>query len=384
VIEGGEYNLGPQVDTTLGAIYDPVANSWTSIAPPTGWGSIGDASSVVLPNGTFMLGACCSSSEAELNASTLTWTTTGQNKADSNSEEGWTLLPNGKVLTVDATLSLNSELFTPGSSPSKGTWASAGNTPVQLASNGGMGIVPELGPAILRPNGTVFATGATSNTAIYDTASGTWSTGPVFPSVNGQPLAVADGPAALLPNGNVLVGASPFFKTPTLFYEFDGSSLASVSNPARASGDTSFDGRMLVLPSGQILSTDGSQDAEIYSSIGAFNPAWRPSITSVSSSLSVGQAYTITGTQFNGLSQGAAYGDDAQSATNYPLVRIINNATGHVFYARTFNHSTMAVATGSQAVSTFFTVPSGIEHGASTIQVVANGIPSAPVNVTVP
>ena len=81
-------------------------------------------------------------------------------------------------------------------------------------------------------------------------------------------------------------------------------------------------------------------------------------------------------------SQGAAYGDDAQSATNHPLVRITNLATGHVFYSRTPDHSSMAVAYGG-LVSTHFDVPFSQEKGASTLVVVANGIPSAPVAVTV-
>jgi hypothetical protein len=41
------------------------------------------------------------------------------------------------------------------------------------------------------------------------------------------------------------------------------------------------------------------------------------------------------------------------------------------------------VATGSATVSTNFDVPSGAETGASKIEVVANGIPSQPANVTV-
>jgi hypothetical protein len=65
------------------------------------------------------------------------------------------------------------------------------------------------------------------------------------------------------------------------------------------------------------------------------------------------------------------------------LVRITNTATGHVFYARTHNHSTMGVATGSAIVSTNFDVPSTMETGLSTLEVVANGIPSLAVTVTV-
>jgi hypothetical protein len=70
-------------------------------------------------------------------------------------------------------------------------------------------------------------------------------------------------------------------------------------------------------------------------------------------------------------------------ASNYPLVRITNTATGNVVYCKTHNHSTMGVATGSEKVSTAFDIPAGIETGASTLEVVANGIPSNPVSVTV-
>jgi hypothetical protein len=77
------------------------------------------------------------------------------------------------------------------------------------------------------------------------------------------------------------------------------------------------------------------------------------------------------------------YGDDAQMATNYPLIRIINNASHHVFYARTHNHSTMGVATGNAKVSTHFDVPSDMETGASKLVVVANGIASKAVAITV-
>jgi hypothetical protein len=77
------------------------------------------------------------------------------------------------------------------------------------------------------------------------------------------------------------------------------------------------------------------------------------------------------------------YNDDFQSATNYPLVRIMNVATKHVFYCRTHDHSTMAVATGNEPVSTHFDVPANMETGPGQLYVIANGIPSAPVAVTV-
>ena len=84
----------------------------------------------------------------------------------------------------------------------------------------------------------------------------------------------------------------------------------------------------------------------------------------------------------NGLSQGGAYGDDAQSATNFPLVRITNSGTGHVHYARTSGFTTLSVAPNANSTANF-TVPATIELGASSLVAVANGVPSARVAVTI-
>jgi hypothetical protein len=385
VAVGGEYNNGADAETNLGAIYNPATNAWTSITPPSGWTAIGDAASVVLPNGTFMIGNCgvagteCTNQtyQAQLNATTLTWTIigSGNGKADQNSEEGWELLPNGDVLVVDVWDGTNSEVF----NPSTSKWTTAGSTVVSLVNTS----CTEIGPAVLRPQGSVFAVGGTSNTALYTTSTGTWAAGPTIPSSYG----VEDGPAAILPDGNVLIDVgpqSPCYSAPSSFYEFNGTSLTAVTGSSRAADDATYVGRMLVLPTGQILFTDGSTTAEVYTASGTYESAWQPTITSVASTLTAGStSNTIEGTQFNGLSQGAMYGDDAQMATNYPLVRITNNASGDVVYCKTHNHSTMGVGTGATLVSTEFDIPSTIGTGASELVVVANGIPSAAVNVTV-
>jgi hypothetical protein len=161
--------------------------------------------------------------------------------------------------------------------------------------------------------------------------------------------------------------------------------LNSVPAPARASSDATYFTQLLVLPSGQVLFVDGSTTVQLYdpASSPTYNPAWAPAITSISSTVETAATYSISGTQFNGLGQGTAFGDESQNATNYPLVRITNNATGHVFYCKTHDHSSMGVATGSTLVSTNFNVPATIETGASPIQVVANGIPSVAVAITV-
>lgn len=381
LIEGGEYNSNQgQVETNQGAIFDPVAETWTSVSPPSGWPNIGDAQSVVLANGTLMIGNCCNSQQALFNESSLTWTLTGTGKQDANSEEGWVLLPNGNVLTVDMKYGggTYSEMY----NPATGSWSPAGQIPVSLENPN----CTETGPMLLRPDGTVFAISGfgTGQTAVYNSSTGVWSAGPQV----GGGLGADDAPAALLPDGNaffqVSYGFGQCYGHPSGFYEFDGSGLIQDATPPNASQDSSFQGRMLVLPTGQVLFTDYSSDVEIFTPAGSYNSAWRPNINSSPSAVEVGGAdYTVSGTQFNGLSQGAMYGDDAQMAENFPLVRIANNATGHVFYCRAHGFSTMAVATGSATVSANVDVPPGIEQGASALEVVANGIASAAVPITV-
>jgi len=382
IIEGGEYNHGNEVWTNLGAIYDPVANTWTMVEHPKGreWLRIGDGPSTVLANGKFMLGASGYSgttAEALLKEATLKWTATGSGKADGNGEEGWSLLPNGDVLTVDTTdtnPSQNTEIYT----PSSGTWASAGVTPVPLIDS-----VGEVGPQVLRPNGTVFAVGSTGSNAIYDTATGTWSAGPRFPVIGGQQYDVADGAAAVMPDGDVLVDASPgVYQTPTHFFVFDGTNLTQIADAPNAASQSSDDGYMMVLPTGQVLFNDRIGDIEVYNDGGSPEASWRPKITTVPTSLTAGGTYTVSGRQLGGLTQASAYGDDYQNATNYPLVRISNTATGDVFYARTAGMTSMSVAPKAKS-SASFTVPVGIEVGASTLVVVANGIASKPISVTI-
>jgi hypothetical protein len=402
IIEGGEYlctgfgNLNTAACnptwTNLGAIYDPVANAWTSVNPPSGWETIGDAQGIVLANGTFMQANCCSPQSALLDPRTLTWTPTGAGKFDVNDEEGWTLLPNDDVLTVDAYVfaydpsGTNSELYNPWS----GMWSSAGSTGVQLwdsaAACGGVDAASfELGPGVLRPDGTVFYTGANAcgpgNTAIYETRRGSWRPGPPFPGNDD----VADGPAALEPNGKVLVMTSPGiydYSQGATFFEWDGHHLSAAPGTANSPYDSSYFGNMLVLPTGQILLTDFSNDIEIYTPSGGPNPRWRPVVVFAPPVLSRGQSYPLAGIRLSGMSQGAAYGDDAQGNTNFPLVRITNLRTGHVFYSRTHDFSSVAVA--SDAISwTWFDVPAGQETGLSKLEVVASGIASDPVTVLV-
>jgi hypothetical protein len=404
IVEGGEYIGENAVWSNQGAIYNPLTNKWRSVAPPAGWTNIGDAQSDVLANGTYMLAQACqnclssnpilSSDFALFNATGLNWLVlSGQGKNDPNDEEGWNLEPSGQLLTVDTWLTPTTELFTPTSL----SWSFAGNTvksPVDTPE-------VEIGPQVVLPGGNTFVVGAGTSsdtaptactthtpaaTALYDYAAGRWVKSPAIPTIGGMQYDSTDGPGSILPDGNVLFDVGPCaYNAPLAFFLYNAKSntLSPVSDVPNAANDAPYYTRMLALPNGQVLFNDGSNQMLVYTAGGTPNPAWAPSITSISTTaLTPGKTASLSGTQLAGLSQGAAYGDDVQDNTNFPLVRITNSASGVVTYARTSNWTSVSIAPGA-ASSTDFTVPSTTPLGQSTLVVVANGIASAPVPVTI-
>ena len=142
-----------------------------------------------------------------------------------------------------------------------------------------------------------------------------------------------------------------------------------------------------MLPSGQILEFDENTDIEIYtphdhSVFSGERPWYAPSKLDVPRVVSPGNTYHLAGVYLNGISQGAMEGDDFQMATNYPLVRITNVQTHHVFYCRTHDFSSMAVA-NNDPVTARFDVPTNQEKGVSLLEVVTNGVASKPVLIFV-
>jgi hypothetical protein len=128
---------------------------------------------------------------------------------------------------------------------------------------------------------------------------------------------------------------------------------------------------------------DGSSQMLVYTAGGKASPAWAPSVSSVSTTkLTPGKTASLSGTQLAGLDQGSTYGDDVQDATNFPVVRITNTKTGTVTYARTSNWSSVSIAPGAFS-STRFALPASTPAGPGTLEVIAKGIASAPVPVTV-
>jgi len=385
VVEGGEYNNGTAVWTTLGAVGTivPFGNvSWVANSPPSGWGTIGDAQSVTLADGKYMQANCCSAQNAIYNGPN-SWLATGSVIQANNDESGFTLLTNNKVLTVDAKNSAcgngvngGAELY----DQTTGTWSCTGQTPIHLYNPSD----EELGSAVLMYNNKVFQFGGNIvATAVYDVASGTWTAGPTPP--NG--LDQADGPGALEPNGKVLEMLSPglFQYGACQFMEYNPTTgtLANAPNPTNCPGDSSFVGHLMILPNGQIMFTDFSGLVEVYTPAAGIVAAAKPTILAASTSLTHGSSNNLLyGKQLNGLSQNNAYGDDYQGDTDYPLVRLTNTQTGNVYYAFTHDDSTHTIAPGT-VMYTKFDLPASIPTGTYSLVSVANGIASNAIVVSV-
>lgn len=396
VVEGGEYNFGNPVWTTQGAIYDPIANTWTKILPPALFPRIGDASSVVLDDNSFMLTDCCDTTAmAILDPVSLTWTTPiGDGKRGAtHDEESWAKLRDGRILTTDANNVVNlkqTEIY----DPKTQHWDAAQDVPVKLCdTNSDNSGSHEVGPELLRPDNKVVAIGATGHNALFDVETETWST---LPDIPDPTFTSADGPGAVLPNGDVLFAASPgVFQSPTHWYEVVDTTIKRLDNePQNAPGNSSFNNFLLVLPTGEVLLSDFSTRVELYTPAPGFPEEVRPVIlaepqligqnpepsTAPQLTMYRGRSYTMAIERMNGVSFGAYYGDDAQMSTNFPLVRMTNATTGHVKYCRTYGHSNRSIAIDEQG-TTNLDIPADAEPGMSTIEVVANGIPSKPLTV---
>lgn len=384
LVIGGEYNGGgTAVETNLCSVWNPTTGTWSNFTGP-GYSQIGDSMGLVLPDGTFMLGHYSSSNYAILNPSTMAWTTyTGstQGKADSNSEESWNMMPNGKLLCVECSNGQAAEVY----DIATNTWSSAGNT-VSMLPFALPGFVAEIGPQIMMHNGTVFVMGAGGNTGVYNMSAGTWADGPQI-TIGGDLQGGFDSPGAIMPNGNALlvVAKAQDYNQPSHVVEYNGSTLSQVTDMAD-NDRPAYRYRMLVLPTGEVMVTDETSTVKVYTAgttVGS--DSWRPVIDSCPTNLISGNSYTIGGRRLSGLTEGSYYGDDAGNSTNYPLVRIRNNSTGHIKYCRTHDVSTRLISSAGDntPMTTTVDIPGGIESGASTLEVVANGIPSYSVPVVV-
>ena len=392
-VAGGEHP--DKTNTANAEIYDPVTTNWTEIDPPLSLfdpstNFFSDMISIVTTFGAVLMAPV----KPSQNGGTLlyfpqtgVWSNgpTLANGANNQDECGWSLLPDGSVITVDR-CSRSSQRYI----PALNQWIKDGTLPVFIwnensnGTNNGPGC--EVGPILTLPNGNVFYGGGTGTNALYapsgNTNNGQWTAGPVLPNK----LQSSDCPGAMMVNGKVLFAASTNCynggcDTPYHYLEYDPSngpigSVTEVSGPP-----TELPGapHMLDLPDGTVLVSGADSQTYIYQPGGPPpQAAWKPSIQSISENAD--GSYYLVGTGLNGVTEGAKFGDDAQMASNYPLVRMTNDASGKVYYARTYNWSSTAIQTGSSPESTDFRLPTDLPHGSYSLVVLANGIASDPVS----
>jgi hypothetical protein len=376
-VAGGEYGVGGE----HAEWFDPRRNVWTAIPDPIPAVSFSDSISGMLPNGNVFVAPVSEFGGCLIyNVSANTWQVAAS--TGNMDETCWVKLTNDCILGLE-TGSQTAVHYV----PSSNQWISDNNVAVPV-----YGFGAELGPGFLLPNGKVFYIGGNTNTAIYTPGAaaagpGTWVAGPVMVFGTNE-LGAVDAPAAMMNNGNILCALGPVggFNSPISFYEYDyvANAFTQVNAPGGGLtyGGAPFGTSMLVLPDGTVLFVAGQNTTSlyVYTPDGSPLAAGQPVINSITEN--VDGSYHVTGTGLNGISAGAAYGDDEQMNSNYPLIRMTNNATGDVYYARTFNWSSTGVQTGSKILTTEFTLPAGLPAGTYSLVATANGNPSAPETFT--
>jgi hypothetical protein len=376
---GGEYSgpSGTQNFTNTGEIYNPLTNSWSNITnfPQP---SFGDDPTMLLDDGRVLCGYLSGPETYLYDPATDTWTQTGIKirNNDRSDEETWLKLPDGSVLSYDIFNAVDHGQSTAQRYvPSTGQWVAAGTVPVTLSSSA---LGYELGGATILPDGRAWFVGCNGHTAFYTPSTNTWAAGPDLPGSQQQD----DAPLCLMPNGHVLLaadGPGSTFAPPTHVYDYDpvANTFTQVDPPQNLSGVPAYTCRMLMLPDGRVaFEANGSSQLYVYTPDSGPNPTWAPAISNIVRNAD--GSFTLSGTQLNGISAGASYGDDAEMDSNYPIVEFLDNAGGF-HYARTFSWSSTGVQTGSTPVTAQFTLPPGVTNGAYLVQVVTNGIPSAAV-----
>jgi hypothetical protein len=370
-------------NTNTGEIYDPLTNAWTAMANfPEPY--FGDSSAKLLSDGRLLAGYKFGPQTHIYDPATDTWSP-GPTKLDNDPSvfQPWVRLHDGSILAINYSGEPRAQRF----DPTTNTWIDSGSIPVSLRQDFGD---MRTGPAVVLADGRVFHVGGNSNTAIYtpaDTPGGTgmWVAGPVIP----DGLTSWTAAAATMPNGRVLFVAG-HATDPGLIrvFEFDPTapietSLSDVTPTGLGEG-AAFASRMVVLPTGQVLvvlpAPTAGNSHYVYTPDGAPDPNWKPTIASIVASGS--NLYTLTGTQLTGVTSGANNRDNGAGETSRPIVQL-TNAVGNVYYTRTFNWSTNAIATGNTPVTTEFAVPEWVPADTYSLTVIANGIASDPVSFTV-
>ncbi len=371
---GGEYGTGKATVET----FDPITGHWTNAPAMSGGDYISDAPSSLLSNGNVLQGffPASGSSDCKIFVPSANIYFPGPATLGDFDESTWLKLPDNSILFADREHRASERYI-----PALNTWVADDTLPVSVYDTWD----GETGPAFLLPDGRAFFTGSPGTTAYYTpsgTASpGSWAAGPIFPGSQGVP----DAAGAMMVNGKILIAVSfvPYgplvYPSPTAFFEFnyllDSFTLVTAPTGAPNMAIPCYYTNMLDLPDGSVLfAANGFTHYYEYVPDGSPLAAGKPVINNIFKIAC--DTYMITGTGFNGITEGASYGDDEQMASNYPLVRL--SASGNMYYAFSYNWNTAGVMRGALPDTAFFVLPVALPEGTYDLAVVANGNPSDP------
>jgi len=432
-----------------------------SIRPST---CFGDVPSMLLPSGKILTGSLSSGLTYIYDPIANTWSSSiSKVYSDSSNEETWARMGDGRILTYDIFRSNTAGTgYAERFDPTTNTWSSispadgtaTGTLPV--LSSGAIGF--EFGGILRLYDGRMFVIGANGHTALYNPSTNSWAAGPDTISTLGGVsflFSADDAPAAILPNGHVILAVDAglglassgdttagsniitgipstaslqtgwavsgtgipsgatitsvdsatqihisgnatatgsgvaiqfgrTFSKPTVILDYDPVAgtivpVSPVIPDANLNNIPSYVTRMLMLPTGQLLFSDSSNQLWVYTSDGDASPDLKPTVSGVTSDGA--GLYTLTGTKLTGQSSGSSYGDDVESDEDYPIIRLVSGS-GIVYYARTTNWSPIGVGTGTTPQSVNFTLSGSIPTGAYSLIVSAAGISSDPVTFT--
>jgi hypothetical protein len=426
VISGGEYSGAglPAAWSGSGYVYNPFTNTWAAIAnypnqaacasvngtnnclgdepsmlltSACGAGVVG-AAAVAQPQCQMLVGNLVGATQYIYSYPANTWTATGAKiYENTDDEEGWTKLADGRVLNYDKYKSIvTNGSYAEAYNPATGLWQSI--SPSDGTANG---FIPQLsndntvdyedGPIMRLQDGRTFFIGANQNTAFYNLATNTWSAGPQIMGTLGI-YGADDAGAGETAEGDVIFAADSGirdgkpYQPPTDIFDFNPATntitdITSTIPDPYLPFIPSFVTHFLAIPSGQLLFADGVTGLlYAYTPAGSPSVAVRPVVSSFTYTGTPG-VFTLTGSQLNGQSAGGDYGDDDQLDSNYPIVRL-QATNGNVYYCTTSNWSSTGVNTGAGQTVTV-TLNPAITAGTYILTVSGAGIPGIPIVVNI-
>lgn len=361
VLVAGGYNT-TQGKLSSAELFDPATALWSSISSMSTQRQ--DHTTTLLSNGKVLVAGGRNNINrppiAELfDPVTGTWTNTGS-MVNPRYHHTATLLPNGKVLIAGGH----------GSSPTSGTELYNPVTGI-FAASGPLLANRYLHTATLLPNGKVLVVGGYTNSILtltaelYDPVTETWTNTTSLSREHHYHT------ATLLPNGKVLIAGNNAGM-------FGAESNAELYDPATGlwtltnAFPSRFAHTATLLPNGKILTAGGigqygpTNRADLYEVGLGFSNSWQPQISAMTSPVNLGDNLALTGAKFRGIS-GASGGNGQNSASDYPLVQLMNLQ----------NQQTLFLPTTSWSSNLFLSAPvTNFPPGHALVTIFVNGIPS--------